>query len=1055
MDAKLWLKQLKEYLAHRQIMAAALVALLAVLAAFLVLFRTPVPGAVDFGEYTQTLYEMGLSYTQRDLEKPEELTFTRVIEAYEIESIQPLRMLQLVPTRSLIYPVSLTALLCQITGNPFSTRVMAYLMVLTAVFCIYSITKSLYCFCREYAVAAGIGLVFLVFNGSYAVYFNSLYNNGVFLLGLLLYLTVCLSLAANPKKRGLGGITGLFLSSLFLLNASEAAVFMLPVIILANLIFLFYCRPKKGERLPYYGIGILLLFFVVRSNVLFVKESTFFQSDTRQYHSMFTGLLEQAENPAAILQELGLEESLLEDIGKNAYLSGDSYVVAPGSEEAEEEIFRYTSDEKLVSVLMNHPADYGRILDATAKACLKSDNSRFLATGRDMREGTERVERLNYWDFFHGLFAPESGRSFFLFTGIFGVAAVLELIRKRREKACRGLYFTALICLLLYVAEFTLLYVFFGFAEKESLNTYIMLPFDFLLLGGSVYLYVKLGRLVSYLRLGKEETAEEETPEEEEEALNPVSPVGVLVGKAISCLWDKIQDKLLSRPGRCGLVFGMLAAVIVGWVLFWPPGIGAYNNGDFGRMMYAMNLRYTEEDWANSDELSLTKVVEKYDWEEEYDYSKIMPYNADLTQAWFSLPLKIIDNYIGLQFNTRYVAAMYGVITVLCFGVIMKVLFHRFGKRFLLPALFLTVVLLDLGNLGWFNSLFGEGIAFVGFMMVMASSLYVIDSERGTCRFSLFVLLFSILIYSGSKAQFTVTSPFLVIWALILALYHAPRGMIRKLFYFLAFFGGCAWILQSAAAIYNNNQDISSPDAVYQSVFYGLLMISEDDEAVLTELGLDPALAADEGKHAFLDKSEYVCAPRTEEAEEMIYSKVSTMDMLFYYIRHPDKLWTVLDLTAQAAAQTMPDFTLYVGEKTTQEHHLVNRFRIWRDSRYLFVFDRFWQLVIIYGTELVLGAVFLCKRKNGKKDKLFMAHFLLMSLMGLVQFPLTIIGNGFADNTKQLYLFRLTYDITFFMGAYLIFLRAGKAFREKKEKREQKIAEIEEQKDERRGQHEA
>ena len=61
MNGKLWLKQLKEYLAHRQIMAAALVALVAMLAAFLVLFREPVPGAVDFGEYTQTLYEMGLS----------------------------------------------------------------------------------------------------------------------------------------------------------------------------------------------------------------------------------------------------------------------------------------------------------------------------------------------------------------------------------------------------------------------------------------------------------------------------------------------------------------------------------------------------------------------------------------------------------------------------------------------------------------------------------------------------------------------------------------------------------------------------------------------------------------------------------------------------------------------------------------------------------------------------------------------------------------------------------------------------------------------------------
>ena len=38
---------------------------------------------------------------------------------------------------------------------------------------------------------------------------------------------------------------------------------------------------------------------------------------------------------------------------------------------------------------------------------------------------------------------------------------------------------------------------------------------------------------------------------------------------------------------------------------------------------------------------------------------------------------------------------------------------------------------------------------------------------------------------------------------------------------------------------------------------------------------------------------------------------------------------------------------------------------------------------------------------------------------GIIQFPMTVIGNGFADNIKQLYIFRVTYDMTLLIAVYL------------------------------------
>lgn len=52
------------------------------------------------------------------------------------------------------------------------------------------------------------------------------------------------------------------------------------------------------------------------------------------------------------------------------------------------------------------------------------------------------------------------------------------------------------------------------------------------------------------------------------------------------------------------------------------------------------------------------------------------------------------------------------------------------------------------------------------------------------------------------------------------------------------------------------------------------------------------------------------------------------------------------------------------------------------------------------------------------------AFYIVIILTGAMQFPLTVIGNGFIDNTKQLYLFRLVHDIVittavFGAGVYL------------------------------------
>lgn len=1014
---------------NNQEIVAGFVAMIALVIAISVTFGGKRAGVIDYGEYTQTLYEMGLSYTDDVQQKESDLRFVKVIEKFKVDHIQLLQLLQLKPSQSLVYPVSIISMICKLMNISFSTQYLAVFLTIITILCIYSITKSAYYFLKEKAAAAGIICSFIFLCGNYTIYFNSLYRNGIYFVSYLAFFSVLFHIVASNGK-GHGKIMFLLMFvSLLLLNARETTIVYLPVVIGANIWAMIYCRPNKEKRISYYFIFIILLIFIVRSNILYTLQNEALFSNTQLYHSFFTGILKESDNREELLEELQMDSSLVEDIGKNAYLADENYVISPNSKKADELIFSNLSYRKLWNLYVEHPRLYINVLEETARHLKQIDTRRFLSVDRRADVGTEWVERFVWWQWIRLIIVPDGLWVYIAASIVFISVLGILYVNNRRDKVILSFILLGIFIWLSVFLQFTTIYAWQGFAEEDTLNFYFILTYDMLLMYVIGIILKGFELLQKKWRiLCRDEEIETETlmvnekePEEgvlEELFLtNPFWQVG-------KYLIDKIRlffkNKIFSSPNKAAFFFMVVSAIIVYHVLFYPTRIGAYNNGDFGRMMSAMNIQYTKEDWENSDELSLTKVVEQYDWEENYDYTKILPNHADLSQIWFSVPLKIIDNLVGFSFSTVYVTIMYAVIIVLSLFFIMQVLFHRFGTRAFWFAVALLFIILDFVNLGWLNSLFGEGIAFVSLLMVIACALKIADCKRGTCRLSFLFLFFSELLFLGAKAQYTLTTPVLIIGTLVLFLYHQPKRLWERIPYYMLLIAGSVWLSVSAFQIYHNNNTISSPDTIYQSIFYGLLMLVDDPENTLKELGLDPAMAVDTGKHAYLSKSEYYCPPRTERAEEMLYSKISTLDLLAYYVRHPKLLLKSLDITAMAASKDMPDYTLLVGQKTTKEHEKVERFHVWGTIRSYIVCNRFWELFVIFGLEWILSISYIMNKNKDGRDKMLLGIVLMISAIGILQYPLTFIGNGFADNTKQLYIFRLAYDLTVITGIYLL-----------------------------------
>lgn len=996
---------------NNQQIVAGFVALIALVIAISMMFDRDRAGVIDYGEYTRTLYEMGLSYTDEVQKEDNSIRFVKVIEKFKVDQIQILRLLQLKPSQSLIYPVSFLSFWCKFLKVPFSTRYLSILFTFITILCIYSITKSSYCYLKEKAASVGVfcSLVFLC--GNYTIYFNSLYRNGIYFISYLAFITVLLYIGASKRKGQKRVVLLLLFVSLLLLNAKETTIIYLPIVIAANIWAMVYCRPKKEKRISYYFIFSLLLFWVVRCNITFTLQSETLFSNTQLYHSFFTGILQESKEKEALLKELKLDASLVEDIGKNAYLSNKSYIISPNEELAEKDIFSKLSYGKLLMLYGEHPKSYMNVLEKTAKHLKQIDSRRFLSINRRADEGTEWVERFVWWQWIRAVFVPDSFGGYFFITCIFLILLSIIFKKARKKRELYPLAFLGLFIGSSEILQYLTIYAWQGFAEESILNYYFILTFD------TLFIYM-VCIVIGFVTRLQEKQKELELSSEELYITNPIFQV-VSVSFKRGKLF--LQHNIFSNPNRAAFWFMLLSAMITCTVLFYPTRIGAYNNGDFGRMMSAMNIQYTQEDWENSDELSLTKVVERYDWVENYDYTKLLPYNADLSQIWFSVPLKILNEICGLPFSTVYVTIMYVILIVISMFYIMQVLFERFGVRAGWFAIVLLFVLLDYVNLGWLNSLFGEGIAYVSLLMVIASALKVANAKRGSPRFSLFALFFSMLLFIGAKAQLTITVPVFIIGAFVLLYYHQPSKFKNRVLYYVGFVFASIWISVSAYHIYQNNSVISSPDTIYQSIFFGLLMLVDDPKETLIELGLDPIMAADVGKHAYLDKSEYVCPPRTKEAENMLYSKITTFDVFMYYLKHPKLLLKIMDITAEAASKDMPDYTITVGQKTTLEHEDLNRFGIWGTIRSYLVFDRFWQIAMVFLAEAIFSLRYIGNKKNDLKNKVILGTILMISAIGIIQFPLTFIGNGFADNTKQLYVFRIIYDLTVLIGVFLLF----------------------------------
>lgn len=451
----------------------------------------------------------------------------------------------------------------------------------------------------------------------------------------------------------------------------------------------------------------------------------------------------------------------------------------------------------------------------------------------------------------------------------------------------------------------------------------------------------------------------------------------------------------------------LVVAVFLVGVLMVSPIIGVADNGDFERIMSTTGLKYKTSDYN-----------ERYFNYVNREYISTTPFANGIgyfsSQVILVLIAKLISSIVLFNkgiFDIRFLAVMYCCLFLMYIYIIAK-----YDKKpvFLVRCVYVILTVLvftDSGYIAYFNSLYGEALSFTSLLLLTAIAVYLSKSRNP--RISALIGFYTVaLLLTCAKVQ------------------YIPLGIIIALFslHFLRLREDKKWkrvIASSIAAIFiiSAAAYLSIPSVFrvcnkYQSVFYGVLKDSKNPETDLEELGLKKEYALLAGTHYFMEK--YPINIKDTDFRKEINSKVSPFRIALFYLRHPVRYINKLEITANNAFRLILGFGYYEKSFDETPKREVSNFRIWSDFKDNFI-PRSLLFLLLFFAACLTVLTFQYVKAEDAAQKAYFGTFLLVMVIGVLQFIIPIICDGEADLQKHLFLFNVCFDIMFvYMVAWFV-----------------------------------
>lgn len=966
--------------------AGIVAALIVAIVVAYVLFSSPGLEVVADGTYEATLMQLRLTnQTQPDTIQESGVLTQFAYETYDFSSL-------LIPgTPFIAYPAAAVRLLTQPFGLDFHTWMLALVYIVILALSAYLLVSGLYMHTRIGAIVAAAGMTILFMQSNITGYLNSLYDLGAVITAFSLYVGCLVHALCMPRGSGSRHAVGVILSGMFLLCAQAQLVVLLPFILVGMLLVVAHGMPKGPRWSIHVTICAAMLVLCIQSTCTMYADSEDVHSDAANYLAVFQGYLTPSPDPEADLAEFGLDATYATDIGHSYYEDPENFVHDPYSEAEQTALFEKITSKDRIAFCLAHPQRIAQRIVQLEAHLYSPSNDRILTL-----DGQANAERLSPYLLLDLIliqkgFGAQTVRMFVAAV----LCLILALLHKRSgvhkllislSSLMLGMICYLPVCVALTggvdIDRIKIVFMFFSWAAF----------FVACAVGACLVQRVCAWFSESHAKLRQDAPA------------LTVCAKAAPLGSGIS----RIQIT------RNRLLWGSaIACVAIAAMLLLPQNhVGGVNNGDYGRMMDQLDLFWTQEFLDHSDLQAETVVIENYTYLRPFNPQKLTLANPTYSLIFPAALVRAYSTVTGADFSTLLLAWILVAFTIASILLIIHDLYPLLGRATLLLAAGLIAMLLGENYIAWYNALFGESSISTGLVMMIACAVHLCTIPRGAKRSVIWLLLLGMSVYFlvCAKAQFLLALPMGLVLIVGLAWYHRPKRTVPSLALGLAMLlmiGATGW---GAYGVYKKNDAVSARQNTWQSMFFGILMIADDPVAVLEELGIDTALEADISKHSYYLEEDYVYPFNSKEMDEAFFDHVNRFTMVKYYLSHPKDFLTMLDYIAQESVHLHVGFMGY-SEEIYHDSDGLYRFNLWRNIRPLTAGRAFWQYVLAYGALSIYLIRALFRKKTPARNKMFALLLLCVMLIGVVQYPLSVVGNGFADNNKQLYGFMLCHDM--------------------------------------------
>ncbi|WP_342410125.1 hypothetical protein [Paenibacillus sp. FSL R10-2778] len=441
---------------------------------------------------------------------------------------------------------------------------------------------------------------------------------------------------------------------------------------------------------------------------------------------------------------------------------------------------------------------------------------------------------------------------------------------------------------------------------------------------------------------------------------------------------------------------GLAGCGIIIYLLFVGPFIGVADNGDFLRMMNTIGLNYYDTGASYADQFFNFS-------HSSFAYENLFRGFYPSSQIFIVLVPRLIGGLIhGSFFDVRLLGAVYGLLLLAATWLLVKYNARGSYVTGLLLGAAILFVFYDIGYVAYFNSLFGEPVSMVFMLLTFALGLRLTSQEKPTTK-GLTLFFIAILFLVTSKIQ---NAPIGIAFALIFLRFMMldGEGKWRK----LALRFSIAIFLVSIVLYVAAPKDLKHIN-LYQTVFFGILNESPDVKGDLQDLGLPERLEVLAGTNYF--QTDTVIKQDDPSLVPDFYDRVSHKDVLFFYLKHPDRL---IDNMKYAASNSMAIRPYYLGNYEKSENKpagaLSYTYSAWSQFKNKHIPHTLGFLSIFY-LVYFSGALFQYFRSRDIRGKVAGELLMLLGLIGIFSFLVPILGDGRADIGKHLFLFNVCFDM--------------------------------------------